>query len=197
MDKLKKLEQAAVGVLDELKRLPELQSARVVIVGGMAVCKYLPHHRTTQDIDFVVAGAGDCSSITKKLMRLPNTPFKQTTFEFIYKNEGLAFQVDILNIELMRYPPPARTLVEIGALMANEIPYISEVDLLVRKIYLCGCRTSLLKKKRDATDIYHLLVDLHKQTGDYVPLAADQKEHSDRGISNVIEYCEFIKDKES
>ena len=42
------LENAARDVILFFKNIPELADARVAILGGMAVCRYLPNFRSTE-----------------------------------------------------------------------------------------------------------------------------------------------------
>lgn len=43
-----RLQNAASQVIRKLRLIPELQNARIAIIGGLAVCRYLPGYRDTQ-----------------------------------------------------------------------------------------------------------------------------------------------------
>jgi len=46
--KFSELERATLAVLAIFKTIPEIQTAKVAVIGGMALWKYLPNYRTTQ-----------------------------------------------------------------------------------------------------------------------------------------------------
>jgi hypothetical protein len=117
--KFSELERACLVVLDIFKTIPELQTAKVAIIGGMALWKYLPDYRTTQvcdlrftlspvranclkDVDFCITATGAPSSVKTKLLALPNTPFKQFADLFVYDDGKQLIQIDIVNTMQVR-----------------------------------------------------------------------------------------------
>lgn len=46
--RLKELENAVCDVIQIIKQIPELADTRLSVVGGLALCHYLPAHRPTK-----------------------------------------------------------------------------------------------------------------------------------------------------
>jgi len=118
-ENLADLERSSLAVLNIFKTIPELQTAKVAIIGGMAIWKYLPHYRTTQvcnlrstrppfgancfkDVDFCITATGAPSSVKTKLLALPNTPFIQRADLFLYDDGKRCIQIDIVNTMQVR-----------------------------------------------------------------------------------------------
>ncbi|RMZ73736.1 hypothetical protein GMOD_00009504 [Pyrenophora seminiperda CCB06] len=178
--KFSELERASLVVLDIFKTIPELQTAKVAIIGGMALWKYLPDYRTTQDVDFCITATGAPSSVKTKLLALPNTPFKQLADLFVYDDGKQLIQIDIVNTMQLPYLPSAAAAV--NTIPTGFIPYVSEIDLIVYKIFACGLRPTAAKKQRDANDAYFLL---EQQQGS-LRLSSQQKECIAPALQDVI-----------
>ncbi|OJD24744.1 hypothetical protein ACJ73_03899 [Blastomyces percursus] len=152
------LEAAAEDVIRILRGVPEFASARVAIIGGMSLWKYLDGYRTTEDVDFLTTVQGAPSAVENKLLVLPNTPFQQLAQIFYYRlPNGKSIQIDMTPDWLVGVAVP------ITSVQPGSLPYISALDLLVFKINCCGLRPNSTKKIRDATDARTLVDDLRSK----------------------------------
>lgn len=98
MTSLSTLERAAADVISILKGIDEFSNARIAVIGGMALRKYLPNGRTTgsQDVDFIINVDSAPAGVKEKLLTLPNSPFSQQAQFFYYQiPEGSSVQIDI------------------------------------------------------------------------------------------------------
>lgn len=150
------LRGAAASVIEILKGIPEFGEARIAVIGGLALWKYVPTGRTTEDVDFIINIDSAPASVKSKLLALPNTPFhEQAQFFFLRTPSGKNIQIDITPIWQSPYmPPAAKKLLDIPK---GAVPYIAAIDLIVFKINSCGLRAQGSKKRRDATDAETLL----------------------------------------
>ncbi|KAF2459309.1 hypothetical protein BDY21DRAFT_337915 [Lineolata rhizophorae] len=156
MPSLNELETAAADVLNILKGIPEFSNARVAVIGGLALWKYIPTGRTTEDVDFIINMDSAPHGIKQKLLTLPNSPFVQLAQVFFYKIPGGPnVQLDITPEWQSPYMPAAA--VKLKDIAANAIPYISPTDLIIFKINSCGLRSQGVKKRTDAVDAETLL----------------------------------------
>ncbi|MCJ1401157.1 hypothetical protein MMC11_004369 [Xylographa trunciseda] len=124
------LETAAADVIRILKGISEYSNARIAIIGGLALWKYIPAGRTTEDVNFIVNIGNAPQGVKETLLALPNSPFSP-------------------------YMPAAAA--ELRDLPAGAIPYISATDLVVFKMNSCGLRAQTSKKRTDAADAQVLL----------------------------------------
>ncbi|KAI9694356.1 MAG: hypothetical protein M1820_009004 [Bogoriella megaspora] len=177
------LKLAALAVLKIFKTIPDLQNAEVAVIGGMALWKYLPEYRTTQDVDFCITAKGAPGSVKAKLLALPNTPFKQLADLFMYDDGKQIIQIDIVNMMQLPYLPPAA--ITVNTVPDDTVPYISETDLVVYKIFACGLRPTEAKRQRDANDAYYLLDQVSKNNGS-LSLSTEQKQCIAPALEDVI-----------
>ncbi|KAK1729322.1 uncharacterized protein BDZ83DRAFT_50569 [Colletotrichum acutatum] len=171
------LENAASEVISILKGIPEFSHARVAVIGGLALWKYVPTGRTTEDVDFIINIDSAPHGIKQKLLSLPNSPFVQQAQFFYYKQGTTLVQVDITPGWQSPYMPAAAT--EIGRIPHGSVPYISPTDLIVFKINSCGLRAQVNKKRTDALDAVTLL-ELETRNG---PLTLNSAQRA------VVEQC--------
>ncbi|KAK2745544.1 hypothetical protein FQN57_003669 [Myotisia sp. PD_48] len=179
------LEAAARAVIEILQGIPELSSAKIAIIGGMTLWKYLQSYRTTKDVDFLITVQGAPATVKNKLLALPNSPFSQPAQVFSYKGlNGRPVQIDITPDWQSPYLPDAA--VPVSAVQLNSLPYISALDLLVFKINCCGLRADMSKKAQDATDARTLLEHIRAQGP--IVLAPSQKTTVLQGLDDVAQY---------
>ncbi|KAL9098448.1 MAG: hypothetical protein Q9163_005892 [Psora crenata] len=151
-----RLETAAADVIRILKGISECSNARIAIIGGLAVWRYIPTGRTTEDIVNIHNAP---QGVKQRLLALPNSPFIQQAQFFYYKTPGGShIQVDITPEWQSPYMPAAA--VKPRDLPAGAIPWISETDLVVFKMKSCGLRPQPSKSRTDAADAGNLLEQL-------------------------------------
>ncbi len=106
-------EQCAAEVIKILKPLSEFADTKVAIIGGLALCRYMPWLRATKvrfanndslltatntykDIDFITTAKNAPDSVKQKLLNLPNSPFEDCAGIFFYQSPtGPAVQIDM------------------------------------------------------------------------------------------------------
>ncbi|EQB51598.1 hypothetical protein CGLO_08849 [Colletotrichum gloeosporioides Cg-14] len=149
------LEAAASEVISVLKGIREFSNARIAVIGGLALWKYLPNGRTTEDVDFIINIDSAPQGVKQRLLSLPNSPFIQQAQFFYYKHGSTYIQIDITPQWQSPYMPTAA--LEVRTVPNGVIPYISPSDLIVFKINSCGLRAQAAKKRTDAADAQALL----------------------------------------
>ncbi|KAE8148911.1 hypothetical protein BDV25DRAFT_10228 [Aspergillus avenaceus] len=153
------LEDAAGAVIRILKTIPEFAAAKIAVIGGLSLWKYIRRYRTTEDVDFLITIQGAPKAVKDKLLVIHAGSFQQHAQLFYYKGQnGKLIQIDITPGWQSPYLPSAA--VAISSAEPSSLPYISEIDLLVFKINSCGLRPTPAKKLRDATDARSLAEDL-------------------------------------
>ncbi|KAF2241341.1 hypothetical protein BU26DRAFT_440823 [Trematosphaeria pertusa] len=116
MPSLNELESAAAQVIAILKSISEFSDASVAVIGGLALWKYIPNGRTTEDVDFIININSAPKGVKSKLLALPNSPFVEHAQVFFYKvPEGPAVQIDITPEWQVRMPFLEPLLVSISA----------------------------------------------------------------------------------
>ncbi|KAF2230122.1 hypothetical protein EV356DRAFT_580299 [Viridothelium virens] len=156
MQAQKRLEMAAVNVIRILKDISEFREARIAVIGGLALWKYNPAGRTTNDVDFIVSIDSAPQGVKQKLLALPNSFFTQQAEFFLYKSpDGSNIQIDITPEWQSPYMPSAAE--KLKDIPDGTVPYISPIDLIIFKINSCGLRAQLTKRVTDASDAETLL----------------------------------------
>ncbi|KAE8371069.1 hypothetical protein BDV26DRAFT_149522 [Aspergillus bertholletiae] len=177
------LEAAASSVIDILKTMSEFSNAKIAVIGGLGLWKYLRGYRTTEDVDFLITVQGAPKTVKDKLLAMPSSPFQQQAQLFFYRSSnGKHIQVDITPDWQSPYLPSAA--VPISAVRPGSLPYISEIDLLIFKINSCGLRPTPAKKLRDATDARSLADDLSSKG--LIVLSSTQKSAVLQGLDDVV-----------
>ncbi|KAI1140415.1 hypothetical protein F5Y05DRAFT_411471 [Hypoxylon sp. FL0543] len=158
MAQFQELERAACDVIQHVKEIQDLRHARLAVIGGLALWHYLPEYRTTDNVNFITNISTSPSSLKKRLLERPNSPFFQRSQALFYKSQyGQEIRIDISPEWLSPYLPDSAMKVQ--DISRNEIPYISLTDLIVFKLDSSGLRSNPAKKERDARDAA-ALVDL-------------------------------------
>ncbi|KAI1473720.1 hypothetical protein F4774DRAFT_415559 [Daldinia eschscholtzii] len=164
MAQLQELERAACDVIQNVKEIQDLRHAKLSVIGGLALMHYLPEYRTTDNINFITNISTSPSSLKKRLLERPESPFFQRSQALFYKApHGQEIRVDISPEWLSPYLP--ESAVKVQDISEDEVPYISLTDLIVFKLDSSGLRSNPVKKERDALDAA-ALVDLatHKSS---------------------------------
>ncbi|KAI0470690.1 hypothetical protein GGR56DRAFT_683756 [Xylariaceae sp. FL0804] len=145
------IEHAACDVIQIIKQIPELGHTRLSVIGGLALWHYLPDYRPTDNINFVTNISTSPSSVKKKLLDLPSSPFVQRAQVLYYQSPaGRDIQVNICPEWLCPYFPESAQ--NIRRIPYGTVPYIALADLVVFKLDSSGLRSNLVKKERDARD---------------------------------------------
>ncbi|KAI1763994.1 hypothetical protein GGR53DRAFT_466853 [Hypoxylon sp. FL1150] len=182
MAQLQELERATCDVLQNVKEIHELRNAKLSVIGGLAVWHYLPEYRSTDNINFITNLQTSPSSLKKRLLEKPNSPFfRRSQALFYLAPSGQEIRVDISPQWLGPYLPETATRVE--DLARDEIPYISLTDLIVFKLDSSGLRSNPLKKDRDARDAA-ALVD-HASRNGPIELTAKQEQVVEEALCDV------------
>ncbi|KAI1662640.1 hypothetical protein F4813DRAFT_394825 [Daldinia decipiens] len=151
MAQLQELESAACDVIQNVKQIQDLRHARLSVIGGLALMHYLPEYRSTDNINFITNISTSPSSLKKRLVEQPESPFFQRSQALFYKApRGQEIRVDISPEWLSPYLPESAVKVE--DISRDEVPYISLTDLIVFKLDSSGLRSNPVKKERDAQD---------------------------------------------
>ncbi|KAA8641639.1 hypothetical protein EYZ11_006829 [Aspergillus tanneri] len=183
------LEEAASAVIRILKSLPDFANAKIAVIGGLSLWKYLRGYRTTEvefyDVDFLITVQGAPKVVKDKLLAMSSSPFQQQAQLFFYKGpNGKLIQIDITPDWQSPYLPSAAT--SVLAIQPGSLPYISEIDLLVFKINCCGLRPTPAKKVRDAADAASLADDLSSKGS--IVLSPTQKAAVLQGLDDVAQF---------
>ncbi|KAI0156810.1 hypothetical protein GGR57DRAFT_511155 [Xylariaceae sp. FL1272] len=145
------LEHACCDVIQIIKQIPELEHTKLSVIGGLALWYYLRDFRPTNNINFLTNISTSPSSMKKKLLEHPKSPFFLHQQILFYQSpSGWNVQIDISPEWLSPYfPQSARSIHDIPY---GEVPYISLTDLIVFKLDSSGLRSNPIKKQRDARD---------------------------------------------
>ncbi|KAI0838614.1 hypothetical protein F5Y06DRAFT_286980 [Hypoxylon sp. FL0890] len=158
MTRFQDLERAACDVIQHVKQIQDLRHTRLSVIGGLALWHYLPEYRTTDNVNFITNISTSPSSLKKRLLEQPNSPFFQRSQALFYKGQdGKEIRIDISPEWLSPYLP--ESAMKVQDISQDEIPYISLIDLIVFKLDSSGLRSNPAKKERDARDAA-ALVDL-------------------------------------
>ncbi|PGH02697.1 hypothetical protein AJ79_07576 [Helicocarpus griseus UAMH5409] len=97
------LEETAKATIASLKSFSEFSSAKIAIIGGTALWKYIPNGRTTSDVDFIITVSG--APQARRKIQIDFTPEWQSAY----------------------IPAAVR---DVGQIDLAALPYISAIDLL-------------------------------------------------------------------
>ncbi|KAF3934048.1 hypothetical protein ABW19_dt0203456 [Dactylella cylindrospora] len=175
------LELAAKEVIAYLK-VSGFEDSDIAVIGGMAVWKYLPDYRTTQDVDFFINARGAPKTVKERLARMSPSKFVDQAGIFSFRtSSGRWIQIDMTPDYQSPYRPEDTET--ISDVRQGDLPYISITDLVVFKINSCGLRgpRNETKARQDALDAANLL-------DAYGPLSLsdDQKRVVRYGIEDVV-----------
>ncbi|RYO97603.1 hypothetical protein DL764_007277 [Monosporascus ibericus] len=185
----RELECAASDVIRTVKRIPDLGNVKLAIIGGLALWHYLPRGRTTGNINFITNISTSPSSLKKKLLQLPDSPFVQRAQLLFYVSPGSGreIQVDISPEWLAPYLPEAARCVR--NIRDGELPYVSLADLVVFKLDSSGLRSNAAKKRRDAADAAALLEE-HAAANAKLELSPGKRETAHQALIDVVRYSD-------
>ncbi|OTB09107.1 hypothetical protein M426DRAFT_18491 [Hypoxylon sp. CI-4A] len=182
MARFHELEGVACDVIHHVKQMRDLQNAKLSVIGGLALWHYLPEYRTTDNINFITNLSTSPSSLKKRLLERPNSPFFQRSQALFYEGpRGQEIRIDISPQWLGPYLPESAQ--EVQDLETDEIPYISLTDLIVFKLDSSGLRSNPIKKERDARDAA-ALVDLVTHDGS-IELSEKQEQVVEEALCDV------------
>ncbi|RYP78405.1 hypothetical protein DL771_000590 [Monosporascus sp. 5C6A] len=184
----RELECAASDVIRTVKRMPDLGNVKLAIIGGLALWHYLPG-RTTDNINFITNISTSPSSLKKKLLQLPGSPFVQQAQILFYVSPGSGrdIQVDISPEWLAPYLPEAAR--HVRNIRDGELPYVSLADLVVFKLDSSGMRSNVAKKRRDAADAAALLEE-HAAANAKLELSPRKREMAHAALIDVVRYSD-------
>ncbi|OIW30824.1 hypothetical protein CONLIGDRAFT_679579 [Coniochaeta ligniaria NRRL 30616] len=183
MGKLDRLKRAAAEIVAILGQIAEYSDARIAVIGGLAVWKYFPLGRETQDIDFIINIDSAPKSVKTKLLALHNSPFIQQADYFLYNDhQGDPIQVDLTPAFQSPYLPAAAQ--RLDSIPAGSVPYISPTDLLMFKMHSCGLRGDADKREQDAKDAETLLGAMTTPP----TLTHHQQQLAELNVADVVTY---------
>ncbi|KAI1380862.1 hypothetical protein F4677DRAFT_404899 [Hypoxylon crocopeplum] len=182
MPQFQELENAACDVIQNVKEIQELRHARLSVIGGLALWHYLPEYRSTDNINFITNISTSPSSLKKRLLERPGSPFFQRSQALFYKGPtGQEIRIDISPEWLSPYLP--ESAVKVQDISRDEVPYISLTDLIVFKLDSSGLRSNPVKKERDASDAA-ALVGLATHEGN-IELSEKQEQVVEEALCDV------------
>ncbi|OTA96377.1 hypothetical protein M434DRAFT_67510, partial [Hypoxylon sp. CO27-5] len=183
MAQFQELERAACDVIEHVKQIQDLRHTRLSVIGGLALWHYLPEYRSTDNVNFITNISTSPSSLKKRLLERPGSPFFQRSQALFYKGQnGQEIRIDI-SPEWLQSPYLPESAVKVQDISQNEIPYISLIDLIVFKLDSSGLRSNPAKKERDAKDAA-ALVDLAASTAP-IQLSAKQEQVVEEALCDV------------
>ncbi|KAI0386615.1 hypothetical protein F5Y04DRAFT_288540 [Hypomontagnella monticulosa] len=184
MARLQELERAACDVIQNVKQIQELRHARLSVIGGLALWHYLPEYRSTDNINFITNISTSPSSLKKRLLERPDSPFFQRSQALFYKAaKGQEIRIDISPEWLGPYLPEAAQKVQ--DISRDEVPYISLTDLIVFKLDSSGLRSNPVKKERDAQDAAALVKLATKERRGSLQLSEKQEQVVEEALCDV------------
>ncbi|RYP55389.1 hypothetical protein DL768_000144 [Monosporascus sp. mg162] len=185
----RELECAASDVIRTVKRIPDLGNVKLAIIGGLALWHYLPRGRATDNINFITNISTSPSSLKKKLLQLPGSPFVQRgqILFYVSPGSGREIQVDISPEWLAPYLPEAARRVR--NIRDGELPYVSLADLVVFKLDSSGLRSNAAKKRRDAADAAALLEENAAANANF-ELSPRKREMAHQALIDVVRYSD-------
>ncbi|KAI1292389.1 hypothetical protein F5Y03DRAFT_375973 [Xylaria venustula] len=176
------LEAAALSVIHLIQGVAELVNVPLVLVGDLAVAKYLSQSRPCEihSIEFVVKYASP-GSVKKAL--LSHAHGKKIIIEndrgLFYKSPaGWVIEVKITPVWLCPYLP------DVGDI--KKPPYISLSDLFVFKADACGLHESDASKYREAADACALLELASEHS--HLKLNDEKMQKVDEALDTLVEY---------
>ncbi|KAI2473250.1 hypothetical protein F4781DRAFT_427663 [Annulohypoxylon bovei var. microspora] len=185
MARFQELERAACDVIQNVKEIQDLRHARLSVIGGLALWHYLPEYRSTDNVNFITNISTSPSSLKKRLLERPDSPFFQRSQALFYKcPNGEEVRIDISPEWLSPYLP--ESAVKVQDISQDEIPYISLTDLIVFKLDSSGLRSNPAKKERDAYDAA-ALVDLACSRRGSIDLSKKQEQVVEEALCDVAE----------
>ncbi|GFF37739.1 hypothetical protein IFM58399_04995 [Aspergillus lentulus] len=148
------LKSAAETLIQCLQTMPELEGAKVAIIGGMAVRHYLTSYRGTFDVDVLLFRPD--RPIDYKLMRKELV----SRFSGLFKEraEPLLFKYKPMDELKNRRKAKRSYLVQVDIIPDYLRPsaFVNPADLLAYKVHCSSMRSSLKKQKQDAEDAVRL-----------------------------------------
>ncbi|KAF4162188.1 hypothetical protein CNMCM6936_002428 [Aspergillus lentulus] len=194
------LKSAAETLIQCLQTMPELEGAKVAIIGGMAVRHYLTSYRGTFDVDVLLFWPDrpiDYKLMRKELVSRFSGLFKERAEPLLFKYKPMdelknrrkakrsyLVQVDIIPDYLPPYlPTQAIALEEVDR---GHLPFVNPLDLLAYKVHCSSMRFSLKKQKQDAEDAVRLWQTYYGE--EYVPLSEEQRDAIASGVDLMAEY---------
>ncbi|OTA70263.1 hypothetical protein K449DRAFT_380304 [Hypoxylon sp. EC38] len=96
MAQFQELERAACDVIENVKHIQDLRHTRLSVIGGLALWHYLPEYRSTDNVNFITNISTSPSSLKKRLLERPGSPFFQRSQALFYKGQnGQEIRIDI------------------------------------------------------------------------------------------------------
>ncbi|KAI2625865.1 hypothetical protein GGR54DRAFT_637639 [Hypoxylon sp. NC1633] len=182
MAQFRELEHAVCDVIQNVKEIQDLRQARLLVIGGLALWHYLPEYRSTDNINFVTNISTSPSSLKKRLLERPGSPFFQRSQALFYKGpRGREIRVDISPEWLSPYLP--KNAMRVQEISQDQIPYVSLIDLIVFKLDSSGLRSNPIKKERDARDAA-ALVEFASRKGS-IELSEKQEQVVEEALCDV------------
>ncbi|KAM5432320.1 hypothetical protein MferCBS31731_004478 [Microsporum ferrugineum] len=178
------MEDTARAVILCLKKCPDLANTKIAIIGGAAVCRYIPERQPSddpevrpwvyrvygltfadqvnQDVDFMIT-IPNPDVVNRRLLQTYESLFSENEKGMYYSHPGgKSIKVDFSTNCRLPYIPAAATIIR--EVDIDCLPYIGPTDLLVLAIRLCGQRNEGYSNiDRDSADAVALAETVIKQ----------------------------------
>jgi hypothetical protein len=137
-----------------LASIPEFLDARIVLIGGLALCWSFPEHiRDTNDVDFIIDAP---KSVKTSLLKLPNTPFLDFPDGLRYTLPGgVLIRVDFIPAWQVPYMPDSA--VAVRSVTPGAVPCLTRDEQIIFLAWTCGLRRNKDYQARDNVDLTFLL----------------------------------------
>ncbi|KAI5457509.1 hypothetical protein BGZ63DRAFT_394887 [Mariannaea sp. PMI_226] len=178
------LEQAASHVIQLIRHTRGLENTRLVVIGDLAVRKYLPQSDYLASIDLLVSKCSSPGRVRKEILAHPKTSLTERSGDLFYKHpNGWEIQVKLIPDWLCPYLPDAARPVREGT---AALPYVSLEDLLIFKLDACGLHENLASKQREA----HVAAALLELAAEHSPLILedDKMDRVEQALPDVVEF---------
>ncbi|KAM5446515.1 hypothetical protein McanMca71_007881 [Microsporum canis] len=159
------MEDTARAVILCLKKCPDLANTKIAIIGGAAVCRYIPERQPSddpEDVDFMIT-IPNPDVVNRRLLQTYESLFSENEKGMYYSHPGgKSIKVDFSTNCRLPYIPAAATIIR--EVDIDCLPYIGPTDLLVLAIRLCGQRNEGYSNiDRDSADAVALAETVIKQ----------------------------------
>ncbi|KAI0114501.1 hypothetical protein GGR51DRAFT_577512 [Nemania sp. FL0031] len=151
----KELEDAVCNVIQIIKQIPELSSARLAVIGDLALWHYRPRYRPANNINFII-NLPALEFLRKKLLRHPNSPFWKDKQALFYRSPA-GRDIEIKFSPQWLFPDLPISTQQVFEIPYGEVPYIPVVELFILKLTSMSTTTNLAKRRQDSDDAFALV----------------------------------------
>ncbi|KAF6807449.1 hypothetical protein CSOJ01_08178 [Colletotrichum sojae] len=184
---LNELESAAVQVIIVLKGMSEFSQARIAVIGGLALWKYMPQGGTTEDVDLFNNIDSAPHGVKSKLLNLPNSPFVQQAQFFFLKHGSTLIQIDLTPAwQVIPVHAGRRIGDQARAGRSHPVHFACRPHRFQNTLLRFAAHAA--KKRQDAADARNLLEIETRSSA--LSLTSAQRAAVEPGISDVVAHTE-------